>query len=270
MKRSILYIFIFFTLPVFAQYFEDSDFHSELEQKAFERLAQNKAIDPIMFFVTTDSELNLRDYQDMIMKMKSIPVELSSDRFDSFPEHKKVKKIFRQVQKKFFKRYQLYHTYGDLMKNGDYNCISGTAFFAILYGEMGYDVHIYETPFHTFLEIEVSDSQKYLIESTDPNYGFVDNMKKIEKRREEYALGEHLTFPQGLGSTEDVSSDGFVREISLQQLAGLQYYNSAVVKFNEGKYQEASLLLKKASYLYPSPRIIMLQMLSERFLITMN
>lgn len=270
MKGFILHILLLITLPVFGQYFAHSDFQSEFERKAFERLVQNKAVDPMMFLVTTDSQRGLEAYTDIVLQMKRILEELNSSRFDSLPDDKKVKKIFKQAHKTFFRRYELYHTFGDLMEYGDYNCISGTAFFALLYREMGYEVHIYETPFHTFLEIEVSDSQKFLIESTDENFGFVDNAIKIEKRRQEYAIGEHMGMPQGLGNTEEMKPEGFIREINLRQLAGLQYYNAAVVKFNEGQYNAASLLLKKAGYLYPSPRIIMLQMLSERFLITMN
>ena len=181
-----------------------------------------------------------------------------------------MKKVFRDTQKENFKRYKLYESLGNLIKDGNYNCISGTAYYAVLFRELGFKTFIFETPYHTFLEIENTEGERILIESTDRAFGVIDKLKKIESSRDEYAFGDAGFIPKGLGSTGSMPDQKHLVEIDIMQLAALQYYNSAVVEFNEGRFEEASVLLKKGSLLYPSSRIILLQMLSDKMMASLN
>ena len=141
----------------------------------------------------------------------------------------------------------------------------------MVFSNLGYEIKIWETPYHAFLEVFDENGQGILIESTDPAFGVVSNAKKIEKRKKEYLNGYNLSNPIGIGANKiEDGVEGYIKEINLKELAGLQYYNDAILAFNRGDYNQASITLKKASYLYPSPRIVMLQMLSDRFLLSMN
>ncbi len=268
MNSVLKYLAFFIAAPVFGQFFNKEDFHSDLERKAFELLLAKKPIDPFLFFITSNEKNTLVDYQNFAIDMKALPMELHNEKFEKLNENKKLKKIFRKTQKEFFNSYSLYQNYDQLINEGVFNCITGTAFYALLFKEMGYDYRIYETPFHTFLEIDNSDNQKILIESTDPAFGFIDDPDRIELRKKDYAYNGDINGFQNYGSDKLEDVEFFMNEITMQQLAGLQYYNLAVVKFNEGNYDSASKMLKKASYLYPSSRIILLQVLSERLVVS--
>ena len=252
------------------QFFSDGDFHSDLERQAFKQLSSSKPIDPLIFFVTANHENDFKDYQDLILSVKNIPDELQSERFNKFDDEKKANYVFNKTQNKYFKRFSLYNAFDELLDNGVYNCISGTAFYAILYHEMGLDLKIYETPYHAFLELQDLNGKNILVESTDASFGFVDKHQKIVERKEAYSFNGDLFQIQGIGNQNDQQEISYLAEISLLQLAGLQYYNLAVVEFNDGNFDKSSKLLKKASYLYPSSRIITLQMLSEKYLASSN
>ncbi len=268
MLRYLTYGLLLICLGANAQYFSVSDFHSEFERKAFEQIVQNKPIAPATFLVTADEDKLFADYRDMTLLIKSIPSQFNSSRFEGMEFEKKLKYIFKQTQKEYFKRYQLYNSYADLIEEGNFNCISGTAFYALLLSEMGYNVHIFETPYHAYLEVEAENGDMILIESTDAAFGVVDKIKRVESRREEYAQGESEFIAKGLGNVNNNPEEIFTNEIDIIKLAGLQYYNKAVVAFNSGEFEKASTLLKKAAYLYPSSRIIMLQLLSEKLIVS--
>ncbi len=53
----------------------------------------------------------------------------------------------------------------------------------------------------------------------------------------------------------------------IKELAGLQYDNDAMLKFNQKAYQAAYTQLIKAAYLYPSPRIFQLKEKMEMMLL---
>ncbi|QNL21689.1 hypothetical protein HZR84_06980 [Hyphobacterium sp. CCMP332] len=266
MLKFLMYGFLLISVPLNAQYFAVSDFHSDFEKKTFEQLKQNKLVDPSSFLIAAESKNGLNEYRDFSLLLKSIPLELNTSKMDRMDFEKKLKYIFKTTQKKYFNSYQLYESYSDLLEKGDYNCISGTAFYALLLSEMGYKIHIYETPFHAYLEVENENGEFILIESTDAAFGVVDKMKNVKSRREEYAQGQSEFVARGLGNASENPEEIFTNEINLFNLAGLQYYNLAVLAFNEGEFEKASKLLKKAAYLYPSSRIIMLQLLSEELI----
>lgn len=266
MLKYLTYGLLLLCLNANAQYFSASDFHSEFERKAFEQLLKNKPIDPASFLVSADKNNNFVQYGEMAMLIKTIPSRFTSSKYANMEFEKKLKSIFKFTQRQYFKRYRQYHSYSDLIENGSFNCISGTAFYALLLKEMGYNVHIYETPHHAYLEVEKENGNNVLIESTDAAFGVVDKMKKVEARRVEYAQGESEFIAKGFGNAKHNPEEIFTNEINLLQLAGLQYYNQAVVAFNIGEFETASTLLKKAAFLYPSSRIIMLQLLSDKLI----
>ncbi len=263
-----MYGLLLISVPLNAQYFAVSDFHSDFERKTFEQFKQNKLIEPSSLLIAADSKNGLNEYRDFSFLLKNIQLELNASKMERMDFEKKLKYIFKTTQKKYFKRYQLYDSYTNLLEKGHYNCISGTAFYALLLTEMGYNIHIYETPFHAYLEVESENGDFILIESTDAAFGVVDKMKNVQSRREEYAQGQSEFVATGLGNVSDNPVEIFTNEINLYNLAGLQYYNMAVLAFNDGEFEKASGLLKKAAYLYPSSRIIMLQLLSEELIVS--
>lgn len=270
MIKFMLPIMLFICSPSLAQFLGNDDYHSEFERKAFEQLLAGKTVDPGIFLYTVNPENEFEDYQHYALHIKAVSIELKNE-FSQIEEADKLtKKVFKATQKESFKQYQLYENLNSLLKDGIFNCISGTAYYSLIFQELGFRTHIYETPYHVFLEIEDENEERILVESTDKAFGVLDNPKAIKKRREQYSEGEMSFVPQGLGSNGDPFESAMLKEIDLIKLAALQYYNSAVVEFNNGNFDKADKLLKKSSYLYPSSRIILLQMLSEKMTASLN
>ena len=68
---------------------------------------------------------------------------------------------------------------------------------------------------------------------------------------------------EGLAGTKvDFTDNTIFRKVTLNELAGLQHYNEAIVHFNTQNYKEAIDLLSKAYTRYPSERIEGLKALS--------
>jgi hypothetical protein len=147
-------------------------------------------------------------------------------------------------------------TLSDLLQDGKYDCLTGTALYAIILSELGVDYSIYEFDFHVFLVASVN-GDSVLLESTDPYYGFVNRSDQISKHINQYLTGEES--PQNsnapVGSNGHQYSSHINNRITLNELAGLQYFNLAINAFNQGEVELASSLLNKANLLYPSQRI---------------
>jgi len=163
-------------------------------------------------------------------------------------DHKLLEHLFYKVQQKYLKKYVPYQSFQDLFDTGTYGCLTGTALYAFLLDELGYEYEIIETNYHMFLKIK-TNQKTYLLESTDPFSGFEYLEKEIEKRIADAHFknksgGEHHTFPYDI-----------YRSITFTDLIGLQYYNVAIDAFNGGNLKKSLYCLNEASKINKSERI---------------
>lgn len=162
--------------------------------------------------------------------------------------HRLLKKVFFQVHKEYLKEYVPYQSFQDLFETGTYGCLTGTALYAFLLEELGFEYEIIETNYHMFLLVK-SDGHQYLIESTDPINGFVYKKDEIESRIKA-AVKQNKTKAGHEGFSFDI-----YKSISYVELIGLQYYNTAVNAYNSGNLALALYSLNEASRFDRSQRI---------------
>lgn len=162
--------------------------------------------------------------------------------------------VFYKTHRKLLKRYQKFTTFGDLFKTGNYDCLSATTLYAMLYNELGIDLEVVETNHHIYLKLNTEEGI-ILVESTDPINGFITDKKEIEQRLNEVVFTDQN---QGMYSTkkDDYYKFSFFlnERINLEKLVGLQYYNRAVHKFNLGDATSAIKLLEKGTVFYNNDR----------------
>ncbi|MEQ6121903.1 hypothetical protein [Reichenbachiella sp. MALMAid0571] len=161
--------------------------------------------------------------------------------------HRLLKRVFFQVHKEYLKKYVPYQSFQDLFETGTYGCLTGTALYAFLMDELGYEYEIIETNYHMFLLVN-TDGHQYLIESTDPINGFVYKADEIESRID--AAMKQNKPRGGKGFSYDI-----YKSISYVELIGLQYYNTAVNSYNSGNLSLALYSLNEASRFDRSQRI---------------
>src|SRR5688572_10880329 len=93
--------------------------------------------------------------------------------------------VFTKTHQRFLKEFQEYATFQQTLTKGRYNCLTGTALYALILEHLHLRYQIIETNHHIFLLAETKDG-KILFEATDPLNGFVSSDPEIEKRIETY------------------------------------------------------------------------------------
>ncbi len=164
--------------------------------------------------------------------------------------------LFYKGHRKFLKNYQLYSSFTGLIENNNYDCVVGTALYALILERLDVNYTIKEFDYHVLLIVKV-DSKEFLFESTDPIDGFVKNKSEINKRIQFYTTPRQETgFIQSIGAKEKLNqrSHSVNNNIDIQQLAGLLFYNMAVKSYNETNYIQAIQNLEKGIRHYNTNR----------------
>jgi hypothetical protein len=203
--------------------------------------------DPLLGFLYTDIAVKAdpRNFSSFLQQLDK--------KKHSFKQEKElVRYIFYKTHQKFLKNFQTESSFGELLASGKYNCLTGTALYALLFEHFDLDYSIIETNHHIFIIVK-ADGAEILIETTDPIEGFVDKPEKIQARLDEYRSN----------NTPNAARDGVRYEfsfnlweaVSLEELTGLLYFNNAVKAYNQQNLIESAMLLIKAGQFKPSPRI---------------
>jgi len=155
-----------------------------------------------------------------------------------------LKYVFNYLHTNYLKTYQKEADFYDIMTESRYNCVSGNILLAYFLEKTGYQYDIYETENHVFVVVSLSQKDRMLVEITAfYGEGLVDEEEKIDNKIAELK-------PTG--------------KVSLTNLAGMQFYNEAVLAFQEQKYLESLSLSNKAYYFYPSAKVKTLHSLSKQ------
>ncbi|WP_281616431.1 hypothetical protein [Flammeovirga sp. SubArs3] len=167
-----------------------------------------------------------------------------------------VKKLFNKTRQQFFKNYSECSTFSNMLETGTYDCLTGTLLFAHIFEELGYEYKIKQLNSHVYILLQDPILGETLIESTDV-YGYINNERDINEKIKSYEsrLQNSLLYEKyGMNLNED---------LSIIDIAGLQYYNQAVHAYRNSNMPEAQLSLYKASIVTDSPRVIYLQAFLE-------
>lgn len=218
--------------------------------------------DPLQAFIESDSPgFQFTEYKSeihkIVKKLGRKQTKLSGLRW--------LEKSFYFVHRKKLHWYTNYVDLAQLFASGQYDCVTGTALYALIFEELGVDYTIHEFDYHVFLIARVG-ADSALIESTDALNGFVHDVREISRRMELYGNGYSPEMPATtpVGNRSATASYHVNNRISLYELAGLQYFNLAVKAFNENKLDEASRLIQQAWQLYPSYRIREIKKIFEK------
>ena len=193
------------------------------------------------------------NYQELIRTLATKQAHGTSDaRF--------LKQIFYSVHKKILGTYEQYVTFDALFQNEQkYDCVTGTALYALILDHFGFDYDIHETDYHVYL-VAYAQEKRFLFEATDPIYGFSSNSDEIDQRmnlvnlKSETIIKDYL---KGIGSEDEALQNIKIIDniVTLSQLSGLHYYNQGLKYFNKGNYKKAFQMSIKAQGIYPSQRI---------------
>ena len=191
-----------------------------------------------------DTKKAQQQIDDCVKKLK-VEIENKSD-------VKKVKFVYDYVHKQFLKVYKLQNSFADIFSKGEYNCVSASALYAIIFTKLNIPFHAIEAPQHVYL-ITYPQTLKILIETTSPENGYFQfNNNYIEQYVKSLYSSKHITKEEYESNTANQLFDKYYfdsRGLSLLDIASLQYSNYAVYHFAEKQYSQAINEIKKAYYL---------------------
>jgi tetratricopeptide (TPR) repeat protein len=221
---------------------------SAFEETAFTQAKDTSTKDLLSLLLASEATMTKDKLSTIQEQLQVFILHLKQEK-SKYPSDKKyLRWVVQEVRHQFLHHYDLYPSFHQLFTNGTYNCLSGTALYALVLEQLHYPVEIHETAFHAYLIIRGA-KQEFLLDATDAENGFAYYAYQIQAREALYRENERARY-----------QPAFNRVISFQELAGLHYYNEALLQFNAQNYSNSLIFLAKAAQLYPrSERIHFLQ-----------
>ncbi|GGZ36272.1 hypothetical protein GCM10007049_32040 [Echinicola pacifica] len=187
------------------------------------------------------------------------------DKLDKSAKKKKftewfLAEVFYKSHQYALKDYQRHSTFNDLLEEGKYDCVSGSALFAYFLDRYEFNYEIIETDFHVFVLVH-QDDKTYVMESTEPRAGLITDQASVKEYIGNFLPASGIKKSKAaseLAGIKHNEGNTIYSSINLKQLAGLQYYNDAVFHFNEGDVETAKRQLYKAKQIYAVERVLAL------------
>ncbi|WP_297338330.1 hypothetical protein [Algoriphagus sp.] len=262
MTRSVLALLVFLSGLSFSALAQEGVaevvFETDLEKNMWEKGIKEANPYPLFLAVHANDHTPTDAWQKVLTatekKFKRTGVGL-----------KLLRTIFEKSHKYLFKTYAQHSSFNQMLQDGSFDCVSGSATLAMILDQYGFDYAIIETDYHVFITTQLNGST-IILESTLPIGGMITSATEVKKYLANYqgeSENQGLALTQRLGAPAlDDSDNGIFRKVDLQQLAGLQYYNDAIAHFNEQSFDIAVDQLEKAYQLYPADRIAGLKKLA--------
>ena len=248
MKRSLYILLCIYLIPLPESLGQAHSFHSTFEQQVFNYTDSVSHNNLLALFLASDVSIDEKKFSQINKQVEDFYLFLAQEKQRIKSDRRYLKWVFDQVKKEYLHQYETYPAFYKTFTQKTYNCLSGTALYSLLLQRLGYTTEIHETAFHAYLLIKINKRQ-FLVDATDPENGFISDIMMIKQREQLYRQNEQAK-----------NQPAFNRPIKLIELAGLQYYNEAMLQYNKQNYAQSAQLLDKAMRLYPrSERIAILQ-----------
>lgn len=250
---------LFYCLPFLsaAQLSDSLLYSSPFEKEAIQDFVNGKR-DTIQMFISPYENADQTVYNSTKNSLQQLYKELDIKKIHSLDPKKKIKLIFNTVHTNYFRQYEISKPFAEIFKSGVYNCVSGTALYAIV-------LHHYKIPFqikeqltHVYL-IAYPETLNIVVESTLPGTGYISLTEQEKKQALDNVIAlKYLTqeYVNKIG-VEKAYHDFFFKDdgtITLENLAGIQYHNLATIALDEKRYEESLDQYEKCDIFYPSEK----------------
>jgi tetratricopeptide (TPR) repeat protein len=238
--------------------YTDLSFSTDFERRAFEQILLHQGKD--YFALLIASETGADEAMAALAKTRfySHISGFNDQKFALKKDDKKVKFVYDNLHKTFLAKYEMKNHFGDIFKNGYYNCVSASALFGLAFAELQIPFVVIERPTHVYI-VAYPEGDRVVVETTIPNGGFLDFTDSYKANYVKMLKDQKLVSAQEF-ATIDANQlfnkyyFGNEKEINLTQLAALQYLNDGLYKIDEANYDEAMKQFEKAYILYPTDR----------------
>lgn len=175
---------------------------------------------------------------------------------------KRLKQLFQMIHATFLKRYEEKASFDQLFTTGEYQCAGASILYAYILDKFQVPYEIKELPTHVYV-VAYPGSYNILLETTDPAKGyFVPDAKTKENYINALIKAKYLDADYVKKVGTDKAFDEFFyskTNITLKEAIGVLYYNDAIEKMDDTKYNDAYSSIAKAQVLYPAKKNEFLQ-----------
>jgi tetratricopeptide (TPR) repeat protein len=253
-----------FVLVVFGALAQDSLFSfnevvytSDFEKNAFRKYFKEKNEESLALLLAPTASMNDQKAASIEQQINSIVASLRAEGLDKKKPDKKVKIIYDKVHNQVLKKYELENRFSEVFKSGNYNCVTASALYALVFNQLGIPYQVKEEPTHVYL-ISYPEKENILVETTSPMFGYVifsDEFKSrfVSNLKSQKIVGEDEA---DATTTDQLFNKYYFKKekISLIELIGLHYMNDALFLRDHGQWKEGYHQLEKAYLFYPSSR----------------
>lgn len=170
-------------------------------------------------------------------------------KYDKLSDKKRIKKIFADTKSEYLKRYSLYAFFSDIKIHDTYNCVTGSALFAIIFEELGIPYKVVEIPRHVYL-IAYPGTLDYGIESTVTEEGVYNWTENNKSQAINFLIqsGEVKESEVRFKGVDAVLNEFFYTDIQegFESLVGMQFFNYALLMSEQNNYPEALHYLERS------------------------
>jgi hypothetical protein len=235
----------------------DLTFKNQSEEAAFSGFNEKQdTTDVFALLFTSYDKSKIGDKAGALKKINTCISYLQEQIVDK-SEVKKVKITYDYVHKQFLKVYKLKNSFMDVFETGEYNCVSASALYAIIFSKLSIPFQIKETPEHVYL-IAYPNSGKILIETTAPSNGYYQfTGNYVNKFVASLYASKIITKEEfeTIPANDLFNKHYFISEnISLIHLTASQFSNYAIYFLEAQDLKNAGEEIKKAYFIYPDQR----------------
>ena len=231
-------------------------FNSAFEAASIEAFLSDSNSSYVDLFSCVNFEIS--DTESFENEINDLVANIDVSQYSVKKRSKLIKDVYEQVHKKFLKKYAEVNYFSDIFQYGNYNCVSATALYGIIFEKLDIPYVIKEAPTHVYL-VAYPNEEQIIVETTSPTFGYIEMKADFKKEYVNYLAENKIISASELrNSSVDALFNEYYfdeLEIKLEELIGLQYYNDAIVKLADKKFEEAYHQLLKAQSFYKSEKI---------------
>lgn len=237
---------------------QELQFVSNFEKEAFLDLMYKKNSSELLpLLLSTSSTASQETVQQINNKIKSITAKLLAEGLLKKKNEKKIKAIYADVHNTFLKKYEEDVRFADIFTSGNYNCVTASALYALVFEELSISYEVKEEPTHVYL-LAYPNSENILVESTSPLKGFVVFDERFKQSFVEALKNQKIIGNSEIAnkSTDELFNSYYFKrdKLNLQQLVGIHYSNDAIFKRDKNDIKGAFQQMEKAYLLYQAPK----------------
>jgi hypothetical protein len=225
-------------------------FKNNEEKLAFSKYNLSNSNDIVSLLLSSYEKENIYSDTKAIQQIDECVNKLKQD-INGKSEVKKVKYVYDYVHKQFLKVYKLQNSFADIFTKGEYNCVSASALYAIIFSKLDIPYNVIESPQHVYL-VTYPQSFKILIETTSPEKGYYQfNDNFINQYVKSLYNSKLISKSEYESNTANQLFDKYYfssKGLTLPEVVSLQYSNYSIYHLEEKKYTEAIDEIKKAYY----------------------